>query len=338
MSLSGGTETQNKFNNLADKIWGVATREKGEKEFGKGRVAWGMMAREYLLSKDIPVDFDILENDSKTDFDYIHYTVEESHVYFVSNQTNEKQIINARFRVSGKQPELWDALTGEIREAIAFTQKEELTTVPLTLAPYGAIIVVFNTEISDSKNGPATRNYSVFETLKEISGEWTVHFDPVWGGPGAVTFPELMDWSKHSEEGIKFYSGTVIYHKTFNINFKPQKDKQYYLQLGSIKDVGIAEIKINGQDKGIVWTSPFRVKISDELLEGDNILEIKVVNSWYNRVAGDQTFPDKMKYTSTNIDLKHDYRGKPIKEIPLESSGLLGPVTILEAKVFDLNF
>ena len=331
-SLMGGTEAQKKFNELADKIWGVETSEKGEKEYDTGNVVWGMTARAYFLSKEIPADFDILENDSKTDFDYIHYTIGESDVYFVTNQTTERQKINARFRVSEKQPELWDALTGEIREAKAFAQNDGLTTVPLTLEPYGAIMVVFNTEISESKQGTAIRNYSDFETLKELSGAWTVEFDPEWGGPGAVTFPELTDWTQHSDEGIKYYSGTAVYNKTFNIDFEPQQDKQYFLQLGRVKDVGIAEVKINGKDKGIVWTSPFRVEITAGLQKGENTLEIKVVNSWYNRVAGDQTFPDKKQYTSTNIDLKHDYRGRPIDEIPLEPSGLLGPVTIQEVK------
>ena len=65
-----------------------------------------------------------------------------------------------------------------------------------------------------------------------------------------------------------------------------------------------------------------------ELQEGENALEIKVVNSWYNRVAGDQMHPDREAYTSTNIDLKHDFRGRPVDEISLETSGLLGPVSI----------
>ena len=102
--------------------------------------------------------------------------------------------------------------------------------------------------------------------------------------------------------------------------------------MGSVKDVGIAEVKINGKNKGVVWTSPFRVEITEELQKGENKLEIKVVNSWYNRVAGDQMFPKKKQFTSTNIDLKHDFRGRPIDEIRLEPSGLLGPVTIQEAK------
>jgi len=92
--------------------------------------------------------------------------------------------------------------------------------------------------------------------------------------------------------------------------------------------VGIAEVKINGKDKGVLWTKPFRVEITGELQKGENQLEIKVVNSWYNRVASDEMFPNKKQYTSTNINLKHDYRGRPIDVIPLEPSGLIGPVTI----------
>lgn len=330
ISLAGGEEDQKKFNDLSDKIWANIRSEKGEKTYGKGIISWGITARDYLLSKGIHTDFDVLDNDSKIDFDYIHYTIGESDVYFVTNQTSQRQKIKASFRVSMKQPELWDALNGEIRLAKAFTQKDGLTTLPLILEPYGAVMVVFNEKISKNMQGSEKRNYSDYKALAELTGAWTVHFDPDWGGPGTVTFSQLIDWTAHFNEGIKYYSGTAVYHKTFNIDFEPQKNKKYFIQLGSVKDVGIAEVKINGKDKGVVWTSPFRVEISEELQKGDNVLEVKVVNSWYNRVAGDQTFPNLKQYTSTNIDLKHDYRGRPLEAITLESSGLLGPVTIEE--------
>ena len=330
VSLVGGENEQKQFEKIADKIWGKEVSEKGEKKYGKGFVAWGVLAREYLLSKNIPTDFSVVKSESKTDFDYIHYTIGQSDVYFVTNQTTERQKINSQLRVSGKQPELWNALTGEIREAKAFTQKDGLTTVPLTLEPYGAIIIVFNKSIDKDKQGTVQRNFSDYNTVKSISGEWTVNFDTKWGGPGSVTFPELIDWTSHADEGIKYYSGTAVYNKTFNVDFAPQKGKQYFLQLESVKDVGVAEVKVNGKDKGILWTKPFRVEISQELQKGENALEIKVVNSWYNRVAGDQTFPNKKQYTNTNVMLNHDFRGRTIEEIPLEPSGLLGPVTIEE--------
>lgn len=339
VSLVGGIQEQKQFQKLVDKIWGKEANEAGKKKYGKGLVSWGASAREYLLSKNIPTDFNVVDSESKTDFDYIHYTIDNSDVYFVTNQTAERQKISCQFRVSGKQPELWDALTGEIREANAFTQKDGLTTVPLTLEPYGAIMVVFNNKIDKSKQGTAGRNYSDHKTVQNIKGSWEVSFDPEWGPfdsaqgrqPGEFTFPELMDWTTHADEGVKYYSGTAVYSKTFHVDFEPQKDKQYFLQLGSIKDVGIAEVKINGKDKGILWTKPFKIEISQELQKGENTLEIKVVNSWYNRVAGDQMFPNKKQFTETNVMLNHDFRGRTIKEIPLEPSGLLGPVTVEEA-------
>ena len=329
-SVMGQIQAQKAFSDLSDKVWGKPTSEKGEKTYGKGKIAWGISAREYLESNGIRADFDIEENDSKTDFDYIHYTIGKSDVYFVSNQTTERQKISARFRIAGKQPELWDALSGDMRVAKAFTQKDGLTTVPLALEPYGSVMVVFNDEISQSTQGTAVQNYPDLKAMTQLTGEWQVRFDTAWGGPSSISFPELLDWSQHADERIKYYSGTAVYYKTFNLEDEPKKDKKYFLELGSVKDVGIAEVKINGKDKGIVWTAPFRVDISNELKKGANLLEISVVNSWYNRVAGDEIYPDKKQLTKTNIILKHDFRGRPIEKIVLEPSGLLGPVKVLE--------
>jgi hypothetical protein len=333
VSLVGGEKEQKQFHELANKIWGEENNEKGTKKYGKGTVTWGVTARKYLLDKGIPADFSVLENDSKTDFDYIHYKIAESDVYFVSNQSEERKTFNAQFRVDGLQPELWDALTGVIREAQAFSQNAKLTTMPLMLEPFGSIFVVFNSSINKNKQGVALRNFPDFNTVKNIDGEWNVHFDTKWGGPGSIIFPELIDWTAHSNDGIKYYSGSAIYNKTFNLNFEPRNNKQYFLQLGNVKDVGIAAVEINGKDKGILWTKPFRVEIGRELRQGENTLKIEIINSWYNRVAGDQTFPNKKQYTATNIDLHHDFRGKPIDDILLEPSGLLGPVTIEEALI-----
>jgi len=341
VSLVGGEVGRKRFAELSAEIWGERVSETGERSYGRGLVAWGMPAREYLLSKEVDSDFDVLNNESKTDFDYIHYSIGESDVYFVSNQTTERQKIQCTFRVSGKQPELWDALSGEIRDAKAFSQQESMTSLPLTLEPYAAVLVVFEGKISEKQQGKAARNYTDFETLSEITGEWTVRFDPEWGPfvstsgspPGEFIFPELMDWSEHPDEAIKYYSGEAVYRKNFTWKPEPGNGDAFFLSMGSVKDVGIAEVKINGIDKGIVWTSPFRVEISEELKVGENTLEIKVVNSWFNRVAGDQMFPHKKQYTSTNINLKHDYRGRPIDEIPLETSGLLGPVRIELAEI-----
>ncbi|MCK5821945.1 MAG: glycoside hydrolase, partial [Bacteroidales bacterium] len=352
VSRVGGEGAQEEFHALADEIWGGDNGEEdeggetGEERYGKGYLAWGITAREYLLSKDIPKDFVVLDGKDQADFDYIHYTIDQADVYFITNQTTDRKLIDCQFRVSELQPELWDAITGEIREAKAFTQKDGLTNVSLTLEPYGAVFVVFSKEIKETQQGAEERNYHDFESLQTINGEWKVNFDPKWGPfdsstlrpldpnqkPGAFIFPELIDWTQHSHEAIKYYSGSAVYQKFIDLEFELKEGQKYYLQLGSVKDVGIAVVKVNGQDLGVTWTSPFRVDVSDVLKPGRNELEIKVINSWYNRVAGDEILELEQAYTSTNIILAHDFRGQKIENVQLEPSGLMGPVELLQEK------
>ena len=332
ISLIGGKSLNSDFKYLADKIWGTSSDSpKGERKYGKGKILWGIKAKEYLLSQQLNTDFSIEGNDFPSNFDYIHYKTKDMHFYFVSNQTEKRQKINANFRVVGKQPELWNALTGEIRDAVAFTQKEKETQVPLMLDPCGSIIVVFHEKLETNTNGEKIQNDPEHELIKTLDGPWYVQFDSRWGGPDSIIFPQLIDWTNHKNVGIKYYSGTATYKKTFYI--KKETNEHYYIQLGNIKDIGIASININGKDKGIVWTYPFQVEITDALKNGENNLIVEVTNSWYNRVAGDEiSTSNTKKYTQTNIVLKNDFKGNAMENIKLEPSGLLGPVTITKAK------
>lgn len=325
ISLVGDKKAQLEFQKLTDKIWGDEILDRGSRKYKKGTITWGISARDYLLSKGVSPDFEVAKANIK-DFDYIHYTIGNIDLYFISNQTEEIQTIESIFRVEGRQPELWDPLTGEIREATAFSQQDGATTIPLTLDPYGSIIIVFNKEIDTNLQGKKRTNYPDFTTVQLLEGDWNIYFAPEQGGPGMVNFPQLIDWTTSSNKGIKFYSGRAIYYKNFN--FTPQQNNSYFLQLEDVKDVGIAKIKINGIDKGVVWTKPFRIEVTDELVTGENSLEIEVINSWYNRVAGDEMNPKPDQITKTNIVLINDFRGNLRKEIPLEPSGLLGPVSI----------
>jgi hypothetical protein len=330
ISLTGGDKSQKQFRELADKIWGKEVSDKGREKYGKGIVAWGVTAREFLTDTGLKPDFTVTGMDGITGFDWIHYTVGGKDVYFVSNQTEERQKITCSFRVSGFRPELWDALTGDIRQVKAFTQKDGLTAIPLTLEPYGSVFVMFNEPVAANEQGSGESNFPDYVPVKEITGPWTVNFDTLWGGPERVEFPELTDWSEHSDERIKYYSGAAVYSKTFTVDFTPDKNRSYFLQLEDVRDVGIAVVTINGKEKGVVWTKPFRTDISEDLKHGDNTLQIKVVNSWYNRVAGDELSSGGKRYTSTNIVLHNDFRGVRMEKIRLEPSGLIGPVRIME--------
>jgi hypothetical protein len=319
VSLVGGKPAQIKFHKLADKLWGIDPSAKGNRLIGKGRLVWGQTSREFLQSEGIDFDFEILNINNQLDFQYIHYTIDNTDIYFVSNQTAQEKFVDCAFRVSDKQPEIWDPVTGEVASAKAFTQSKGRTVIPITLNPYGSCFIFFNESIPDTTHGEGISNYPVLKTVQEIKGAWEAAFDTTWGGPRSVEFEALTDWTKNADEGIKYYSGTATYSTTFD--FLPDEHKSYWLQLNKVEDVGIASVKLNGSDLGIAWTKPFRLPITNTFKSGQNRLEISVVNSWQNRLIGDRNKPQNKRFTRTNIKVREDWK--------LRSSGLLGPVEII---------
>jgi len=194
--------------------------------------------------------------------------------------------------------------------------------VPLHFGPYGSVFVVFQPS-ANAQPTPAA-NYKEYLTVQTLTGPWLVSFDPQWGGPEEIVFPELLDWSQHEQEGVRFYSGAAVYKKSFQLEKPLQAGREYRLDLGRVEDVGIAKVTLNGKDLGILWTPPFQADISSVLKNGVNLLEVEVVNSWRNRLIGDRDLPPDQRRTKTNIAVRRDWR--------LEPSGLLGPVTVLIEK------
>jgi len=326
ISLKGGDEAQKEFATLADEVWGHNSAS-GQKSYGKGRAVWGTNAREYLLSGGLEQDFSIKEDRDLKDFDFIHYSLDGRDVYFISSFRDVERDVNCRFRVSGRSPELWDAMDGSIRELKAYVQADGCTDIPLHFEPCGSAMIVFDRHISPDASGTGDGNHEVYSLCSRIEGPWDVAFDPEWGGPDSVRIDSLTDWTLSENEGIKYYSGTAVYTGTFD-SVVPAEGKRYFITLGSVKDTGMAHVSLNGTDLGTVWARPFRVEITGALKGGENKLEVKVTNSWYNRVAGDRISPEGKHFTATNINLAVDYRGRPTQTIALSPSGLLGPVEI----------
>jgi hypothetical protein len=152
-----------------------------------------------------------------------------------------------------------------------------------------------------------------------------VTFDSKWGGPAEpIRFETLTDWTKHEDPAIKHYSGKAIYRTRFTLG-EALAGKPLALQLGEVKDVGMARVKVDGTDLGIVWRPPFRVNLGKSLQSGSHTLEIVVVNSWRNRLIADASLPADQRLTKTNIKVNTSGPAK----WQLQPSGLLGPVTLV---------
>jgi hypothetical protein len=315
---------------IADELWGNwdsnLTRQRG---FGKGRVLDGITAREVLAADGVKPDFEYRPTPA-TDanatrppvlLDYIHRATSRADIYFVANPSNAWAETDCTFRVAGKAPELWDPITGTTRAAAAWSQADGRTTLPLQFTPYGSMFIVFRKPSGGPVAPGSQRNFPAYSSVQELTGPWTVHFDPHWGGPESATFAELVSWTQRPEEGIKHFSGTAAYQKTFDLPEAARRlGQRLVLDLGEVKE--LAEVRLNGKNLGIIWAMPFRVDITDAIRATNNQLEIEVVNFWPNRIIGDQSLAAEKRRTRTNIR-------KLTKDTPLMPSGLLGPVRVL---------
>jgi hypothetical protein len=194
-----------------------------------------------------------------------------------------------------------------------------------------------------------TRTLFVNPSSQEIAGPWQVEFDTKWGGPARISFEKLEDWSTHDLEGIRYYSGVAVYRTTFKFA-EPHDQSQssrIYLDLGKVAIM--AEVTLNGKNLGILWNAPFRVDATQAILSGDNVLAVKVVNVWTNRIIGDEQLPedsDRDEYGEIKAWPQWILEGKtsPTGRFtfsstrtwnngdPLVQSGLLGPVRMIRSE------
>ena len=283
----------------------------------------------------------------------IHRSDGAADVYFVANLAWTNGTANCAFGVTGKQPELWNPNSGEMRDLPEFQTAGRKTIVPLQFAQTESCFIIFRKPVSSAEKFAVSKNYPAVKTAGIITNDWRVQFDPKWCGPEKpVEFKTLDDWTNRAELGIKYYSGAAVYQTEFDLpQSATEKGKsKIYLDLGSVHD--IASVSLNGHDPVVVWTAPWCVDITSAVKSKRNKLVIKVTNCWVNRQIGDEQEPADCEFGKGDMGYGGPLmrfpdwflKGTPrpaagrftftswnyfTKDSPLESSGLLGPVRIL---------
>lgn len=198
-----------------------------------------------------------------------------------------------------------------------------------------------------------------------LNQKWEITFPDGCGAPEKITLPKLFSLHKHEDEGVKYFSGTATYMTDFVIKASILSDeKVVFLDLGAVEVM--AEVIVNGVNKGILWARPYSIDVTDVLKPGKNTLEIKVTNQWTNRLIGDEQLPEENEYVlgggingiaalsrGAIKKLPDWYKNgvnKPKggrvafttwkhyrKDSPLLESGLIGPVRLVFAKKIELK-
>ncbi|WP_019988129.1 glycosyl hydrolase [Rudanella lutea] len=208
----------------------------------------------------------------------------------------------------------------------------------------------------DSTGRDSVQNVSGLPKPIELTAPWTVAFQANRGAPAQVTLPKLMSLHRHSEPGVRYFSGTATYTQTFNMpGASLTANRRVILDLGRVEV--IAEVRVNGKDLGTLWKRPYQLDMTDALKAGANTLEVRVTNGWPNRLIGDAQLPDADSFTAgagaggfaslsngaiqTLPDWYKQGKPKPAdgrvtfttwkhydKNAPLLEAGLIGPVRL----------
>lgn len=251
---------------------------------------------------------------------WAHRQANDTDIYFISNQANQRDTLKISFRSKGKIPELYFPETNEIFRAPYGVFNKSRTEVILILEAHQSAFVIFRKKTIKPYFGYSELNCpGIYNPVLNIESGWRIKFDPANGGPvNEIACDTLSSWTSSANDSIKYYSGTAIYINTIYWEDK-SRSQTARLHIDSLWN--IAAVTINGKVCGTLWTPPYSVDISKVLKQGENIIQIEVTNTWRNRLIGEEMLPPEKRKTWFNSPYK-------VNDKPLLPAGISGKVWI----------
>jgi hypothetical protein len=304
-SLADDPET---FQKVADSVWSDSNQS-------KGLVIVGSDINAALTRLGLPPDFQHSRPEPDTDIQYLHRILGDGDLYFVCNRKSRDERVEATFRVTGREPRIWHADTGQT-EPVSYDIEGGRTMIPLHFDGYESYFVVFRVPSATSERRVTEPTY---EPLTHLDSGWKLTFQAGRGAPAQPRSASVGSWSDDPEPGVRYFSGTATYTRTLTI---PQAWKRgaarLMLDLGDVRE--LAEVSVNGKSVGVLWHPPYRIDLTNTLRRGNNRLELRVTNLWVNRLIGD-------KQPGAHA-VAHPVALTYLPNAPLRPSGLLGPVVL----------
>ncbi len=310
---------------VADNLWPNAAVSSAVRAVGRGHVVNGPFKADSFISVGVAPDLLATDEGARAaGLAWNHRAGDGWDFYFISNQQNTGRKLTVSLRANGRQPELWNPVTGEIQVARDWRIQNGRTEISLSLPASGSLFVILRKPATPPQSGAAAMEAVEPHVVETLSEEWQVAFEPARGGPKEpLSFSRLQSWTERNEVGVRNYSGTANYVRKFywGASESDGVGARVWLDLGRVAD--LAEVTLNGVPCGVAWTPPYRVEITAALRSGENDLRVEVTNTWFNRLALDRTLPEEQRLTRTTAPERTE--GKPL--LP---AGLLGPVTLMK--------
>lgn len=255
--LAGFPGADEEIRAIADELWGPAGADPGvEYRFGEGRVISGRAVPEVLAGAGIVPDFTWEGGDARTRLSFVHRRAEGTEIYFVVNENERWERVEALFRVSDRVPESWDPAEGTVTGSLSYRTEGGRTRVSLRLPPGGSTFVVFR-----SDPGAA---------------------DPVWRetGPLARSSPPVVDVAHgDTPNGPAWVSAGehspaeefILYDLGARVDLSAADVWNYQHQTRGLLTRGIREVEISTSPDAVTFESRGRLELhkSPEIGERD---------------------------------------------------------------------
>ena len=288
---AGLLDDRSEFDRLVADIWNA----------GRPNVHTGSLAS-VLTGIGVEPDF---RYEAPAELKFVHRTDGDRQIYWIRNFSDKAVIARISLRDAAGPRTVWNPETGRQLPGV-------LDGDALTLEANQALFVVAD---RNGKPAPAWKPLRHAGAIT-LDDSWTVTFDGV-DAPKEMIFDRLASLTEFMPKEVKYFSGTTTYRNTFTLSDKEQPVGLAF-DLGAVGQM--ADIRVNGQHVAFLWKAPYKVEWTGDLRPGENSLEIKVINTWPNRLIGDAQ-PGAEKHTYTTMPF---YRA----DSPLTPSGLIGPVKL----------
>jgi hypothetical protein len=157
----------------------------------------------------------------------------------------------------------------------------------------------------------------------ELNGTWALRFPFQSSGDASFHMDGPVPWSSLDDASARYHSGDAVYQTTFELSGEAlQGGSRAVLDLGAVD--AMAGITLNGVALEVLWAAPYRVDVTRLLRSGSNKLEVRVWNTWHNRLLGAHLkvpgLPEPAPAVTTGI--RFPAGAKPLP------AGLAGPVML----------
>lgn len=250
--------------------------------------------------------------------------------YFLVNQQSSPLNDWTKLAYKAENIIITDPQTGNSGFAKTKNNDDGTISIYLQLNPGESLILKMTDE---AVNYPEWNYLLASKEGYQINGEWNVEF--IKGGPSlpsSIVLNQLESWTNFNDPESNRFAGTAKYSIKF---INPDSNvNNWILDLGKVCES--ARVRINNKDITTLWSVPFIVSLKDELIKGENILEVEVTNLSANRIRDlDIRGVNWKKFYDINFVNIH-YKKFDASEWDLVDSGLIGPVTLFPAKVLKL--